>query len=267
MSERAEALQQYQTSAPFKVRRDTHRLYSEREVDLDAESARALGLTGVESLLDVGCGPGGFLRYLRGRDHQGRLVAFDQSDAMLAEALAHAGGVQGNAEHLPFRDATFDAVSARHMLYHVPDIPAAVRELGRVARPGAPVLAMTTSGASYRLLDALGSDAMAHFGFRQLFMGGERFLRENARDYLDPAFERVDEILLENALVFRDPAPIVAYLTSALPSFDIPPGSDLWFDFHAWLRSECQRRLDAMGGVWRDPKYVAIFVCRGARGG
>src|SRR4029079_11531991 len=131
MSERAEALKQYQSSAPFKVRRDTHRLYSEREVDLDAESARALGVTGVESLLDVGCGPGGFLRYLRGRDHQGRLVAFDQSDAMLAEALAHAAGVQGNAEHLPFRDATFDAVSARHMLYHVPDIPAAVRELGR----------------------------------------------------------------------------------------------------------------------------------------
>ena len=45
---------QYAVSDPVKVRIETHRLYGERAIDLDVESARLLGLAGDENILDVG---------------------------------------------------------------------------------------------------------------------------------------------------------------------------------------------------------------------
>ena len=51
---------------------------------------------------------------------------------------------------LPFAAGTFDAVLAMHMLYHAPDVTAAVVELRRVLRPGGVVLASTLSGDHLR---------------------------------------------------------------------------------------------------------------------
>ena len=42
----------------------------------------------------------------------------------------------GRLERLPFADGAFDAVVAADVLEHVPDLPAVVRELGRVLAPG-----------------------------------------------------------------------------------------------------------------------------------
>jgi SAM-dependent methyltransferase len=53
-------------------------------------------------------------------------------------ALAHL--LAGDAAALPLRDAATDVTLAMHMLYHVPDQPAAVSELRRITRPGGQVL-------------------------------------------------------------------------------------------------------------------------------
>ncbi len=41
-----------------------------------------------------------------------------------------------DAEHLPFRDASFDLVYSWGVIHHSPDTPAAIREIARVLRPG-----------------------------------------------------------------------------------------------------------------------------------
>ncbi len=43
---------------------------------------------------------------------------------------------QGEAEHLPFPDATFDALSFTYLLRYVDDPAATLRELARVVKPG-----------------------------------------------------------------------------------------------------------------------------------
>jgi demethylmenaquinone methyltransferase/2-methoxy-6-polyprenyl-1,4-benzoquinol methylase len=77
-----------------------------------------------------------------------RVTGLDQSAGMLVTgrrrvALAGLAGrielVEGRAESLPFDDASFDGVTSTYFLRYVDDVPAAIRELARVARPGAPV--------------------------------------------------------------------------------------------------------------------------------
>ena len=43
---------------------------------------------------------------------------------------------QGDAMRLPFADASFDVVTCQTLLIHLPDVPAALRELTRVLTPG-----------------------------------------------------------------------------------------------------------------------------------
>lgn len=43
----------------------------------------------------------------------------------------------GAAERLPFREATFDGVLGMNVLHHLADLEGAIRELGRVLKPGA----------------------------------------------------------------------------------------------------------------------------------
>jgi len=88
-------------------------------------------------LLDVGCGTGAHTAVLVERGWHA--VGVDVSEDQLR--LARARGlevVQGDATHLPFADASFDAVVSMWTHTDVEDFPALVREAARVLRPGGP---------------------------------------------------------------------------------------------------------------------------------
>lgn len=262
--------QQYQTTDPLQTRILTHQRYSERNVDLHAACRDALGLTGDEALLDVGCGPGEFVTYLRAHDHAGRLAGLDQSAGMIAAATtaAAAQGASiewfvGEANALPFRDGEWNVVSARHMLYHVPDIPSALREFARVIGPRGRVLAVTNGRGNYPHITALEQDAMHHFGLPPRMRSPDAaFSTGNARSLLEPVFPHVEETILTNAFVFTTPAPIVAYIMTITPIHALGGDTGRYQAIQDWLTAETTRRLAEMGGIWRDPKNVGIYVCR-----
>jgi demethylmenaquinone methyltransferase/2-methoxy-6-polyprenyl-1,4-benzoquinol methylase len=91
-----------------------------------------------QRVLDVATGTGlvAFALARRGAE----VVGLDQSGEMLAQARARPAPrvtfVRGEAEHLPFADAEFDALTFTYLLRYVDDAAATMRELARVLKPG-----------------------------------------------------------------------------------------------------------------------------------
>jgi ubiquinone/menaquinone biosynthesis C-methylase UbiE len=83
-------------------------------------------------VLEVGCGRG----YLAGK--LAKKNAVTGCDIVIADSVREKYGevkfVEANIEHLPYKDHSFDVVVTTHTLEHVKDLPAAVRELKRVAK-------------------------------------------------------------------------------------------------------------------------------------
>ncbi len=70
------------------------------------------------------------------------VVGVDQSPEMLAEARRRLETnrvrlVEASAEELPFEDECFDGLTAAYLLRYLSDLPAGLRGLARVLRPGA----------------------------------------------------------------------------------------------------------------------------------
>ena len=91
-------------------------------------------------LLDLGCGTGALTAQVLEQDHRRQVTGLDLSERMLARARARLGGrvnlVQGDSEHLPFLDGSFDVVYCCDSFHHYPDPAAVLAEVGRVLTPG-----------------------------------------------------------------------------------------------------------------------------------
>lgn len=115
---------------------------------LDYDSAAGL------DVLDVGCGQGiDLVQYGRAG---ARATGIDLTPRHVELARRHAAAagvdatvVEGDAEHLPFADASFDRVSSNGVLHHTPDMPAALREVARVLRPGGEARIIVYNRRSY----------------------------------------------------------------------------------------------------------------------
>lgn len=93
-------------------------------------------------LLDVGCGTGQSRQIYR--DSCSHYVGLDISRESLLRArtlFPTDTWVLGDAMHMPFESACFDAVAFSSVLHHIPDRHAALREAKRVLRPGGLVYA------------------------------------------------------------------------------------------------------------------------------
>ena len=211
-------------------------------------------------VLDAGCGPGAYVPVVLERiGPRGAVVGFDVgAERVRAAGSVGADGIVGDVGRLPFADGAFDAAMALHMLYHVPDIPAAVRELRRVVRDGGFLLVTTNAGDDeeevLELFRAAGGTESGAFG-------DWRFCIENAEPFLRSAFDRVEVHLEESQFVVRDVAPVTNTFDSM--RYQLEPGLDPslpWATFLARVGEEAQRVI-AADGAFVVHARTGIFVC------
>jgi SAM-dependent methyltransferase len=205
------AIRQYATTANLAARMAIHS-YSTNPQDWFSWLWQRLPLTG--DVLEVGAGTGKLWSHAEPSAVAPRLTLVDFSSAMCERLRSVPGAavLRGDATALPFVDASFDLVIANHMLYHLDDPEAGLREFARVLRPGGRLAAATNGADHLAELSALGPA----IGRPDLALGTHRnhFSAEDgpalvARHFTDVSVERRD-----GDLEVPDAGPVLAYLGS-----------------------------------------------------
>jgi SAM-dependent methyltransferase len=101
-------------------------------------------VSGGQSVIDVGCGPGALTAELVERVGPAAVTAVDPSEpfvAALEERLPEVTARQAAAEDLPFADDAFDAALAQLVVHFMADPVAGLSEMARVTRAGGRVAA------------------------------------------------------------------------------------------------------------------------------
>lgn len=188
------------------------------------------GIQPEQRVLDVACGPGFLTMALA--TQCAAAVGVDATDAFLAHARADAArrGLaniefrQGDAERLPFDDATFDRVTCRAAFHHFPRPERVLAEMVRVMRRDGRVLIADMLGsedpgkAGYhdrieRLCDPTHVRALPASAFAQLFSDARLHVELEPRTSLD---YDVDEWIAHGGPSASDAAQIVALLEASL---------------------------------------------------
>jgi ubiquinone/menaquinone biosynthesis C-methylase UbiE len=212
-------VEHYKTSAHLDARIRLHDLYTVAPHDWSLWIVDQMALPAAAQILEIGCGTGKLWQQNLHRLSAGWTITLsDQSAGMLQQAQAALASSahpfhfeQFDTQTIPFAAATFDAVVANHMLYHVPDLPKALGEINRVLKPGGRLYAATNGQHHMKeMLDLVQT-------FTQQAASPEprlTFTLENGAAWLAPHFAQVEVRRYESALHVTAAEPLVAYVLS-----------------------------------------------------
>ncbi|MBO3732190.1 class I SAM-dependent methyltransferase [Glycomyces niveus] len=216
-------------------------------------------------VLDVGCGNGRYTGRLRESFPGAEVIGVDLAEGILA-AVPEPTVVADVAE-LPFEDGSAEVVLAMHMLYHVPDIPAALDELQRVLAPDGVLFVSTLAADDKQEYVPIWQDAAREVLGGEVRMALtsllERFSLETAESMLAERFETVALHDLPGVIEVPEPGPLMAAFRSEEDFIGLPPG-----DFER-LMGAIEQRLEAHFAdheVLRVTSRSGILECRGAKG-
>ncbi|MBM2619863.1 methyltransferase domain-containing protein [Actinoplanes sp. LDG1-06] len=206
-------------------------------------------------VIEVGAGTGELWNRVDPSGYDMRLTLVDFSPVMCERLRSVPGAtvLREDAASLPFPDASFDLLIANHMLYHLDDPEAALREFARVLRPGGR-LAMGLNGTGHlaelsEIGPAIGRPdhtlRPAHNGITVA----------SATAYVQTLFEHVGVESYPSSLDIPDVEPVLLYLASQ----DRPP---LTPDEEAAVRDFVESRIAADGAFRVRQNAVLITASR-----
>jgi ubiquinone/menaquinone biosynthesis C-methylase UbiE len=224
---------------------------------------------GTQIVADVGCGNGFDLRQIVPQGRCRHAIGLDLSAGMLRslEELRQSGGlslVQADAQRLPLPDESVDVAMAMHMLYHVPDIQAAIRELRRITKPGGTVLASTNSSVHLAEINELLDAAVSSQLGRPVhaILGPHSFTTQSGAAILSQEFSSVTLRTFDVPLSIPTAQPVIAYVASIrepVLAWIVEP-----LDFDAVLddiAAQVEQVIQAQGS-FRTSTRMGVFACR-----
>ncbi|MBL7259002.1 class I SAM-dependent methyltransferase [Paractinoplanes lichenicola] len=254
----ARAREQYATTTENLASRIAIYDYRTNEQDWYSWLGERLPLSG--DVIEVGAGTGALWSRVDPAAHPMRLTLTDFSPAM-CERLRQVPGVtvlRSDATRLPFPDESADLLIANHMLYHLDDPEAGLREFARVLRPGGR-LAMGLNGDDHlaELADIGPAVGRTDLGLRP---GHNDISASTAGAYVGTLFDDVTSERYPCALEVPGPEPVLRYLASQGRAPLTAAEEEAARDFIA-------ARIAADGSFRIRQHAVLITARKGARGG
>jgi hypothetical protein len=146
----------------------------------------------------------------------------------------------------------------------VPDIPAAIRELRRITKPGGTVLASTNSSAHLaEINDLLAAAVSGQFDHPvQALPGPDSFTTQTGAAMLSREFSSVALATLDLSLSIPAAQPVITYVASMREPILAWIGEPL--DFDAVLddiAAKVEQVIQARGS-FRASTHMGVFICR-----
>ena len=248
--------EQYASADNLNARRALHERFSTNPYGWQRWVFDRLLRLAPADVLEIGCGPGALWQDNLDRlPPSWRVTLSDFSAGMVGTArrALPSGPFRYavlDAARLALADSTFDCAVANHMLYHVADRPAALREVARILRPGGVLLAATNGADHLVELNNLGR----RHGFDMEMLDSAPFLLQNGESQLRQVFPQVDCERYEDSLRVTEGETLVAYIRSV--GGRMPDASAI-----EGLRAEVEERIQRDGLV-TIRKEVGLFIAR-----
>lgn len=203
-------------------------------------------------VLELGCGTGSmWSEPSRWLPSDASLLLTDFSEGMLETARQNVpvqpniSFAQVDIQKIPYEDNAFDLVIANAMLYHVPDLDKAIREVARVLKPDGHFICATAG------------DNGLHSWFQQVLGKGKSssmpFSLQNGGPALEKHFAHADMRMREDGLEVTDVNDLAAYVRSMISFAYV----------REWPQDELIARLNqqSVDGIIRIPKEYGLFIC------
>ncbi len=259
----------YADSANLAARGSIYR-YQQPHIDLVEWALGHVTWRGTERVLDVGCGPGLYLKRLA-RLPGLRLIGMDLSRGMLGDLRRQWGAAPSpdlavaDVQRLPLPDASRDVILAMHMLYHVSDIVGAAHDLRRVLCPDGTLLAITNGARHLREFGDVYDAAVMTVAGRapeSFNKASHRFRLENGGELLERAFAQVELHDVASELCIPEAQSVVRYFESSRAAREraLPAGTR-WAAIAVEVERIVTERI-AEQGAFRVQTHSGVFVCR-----
>lgn len=209
-------------------------------------------------ILELGCGNAAqWDGHIETLPEGSRLTLSDFSEGMVEAARkkyaahSHVDFKPVDIQNIPYPDESFDIVIANHMLYHVPDLDKALREVRRVLSKGGTFYCATngSGGMQPYLHNAI---AAVHPG-TSAFLASFPFNLQNGAELLRPYFKRTERRDYIDSLSVTNTQDLMDWMTSVL-SIAAFPESDLEGMYNYF---EAIRKRD---GSIVIPKESGLFI-------
>ncbi len=212
---------QYKDSSNLSARAFLHQRFSTNQTEWHFWVFDQFNFPKNCKILEVGSGPGYLWHQNQNRFQTSwDIYLSDISIGMLEEAITALGNTMRyrftvhDACNIPFPENEFDAVIANHMLYHLPDIPAALKEIKRVLKPDSCLYAATNGPAHFQEIKAWKSKFFPDQEIPDWGTPTLRFSMENGEDLLSQDFTNVHFLEYPDSLLVDQVEPIIRYIRS-----------------------------------------------------
>ena len=252
MNSEAAVRDQYNNADKLNTRISLHDRYSENRQPFGDWLFACYDIPRGSRILELGCGTGMMWRGHLDALRDCALILSDLSDGMLNEARRNLGErpelsyERIDIQDIPHADASFDIVIANMMLYHVPDLDRALREVRRVLKPNGTFYCATFGehGHNWHIARMLGVEADINASFTL----------QNGADRLNPFFTTIRRVDREDALAITNIDDLVDYIVSTASLRDLGGLSP------TQMRAALEANMT--NGVLRLPKEYGLFICQ-----
>lgn len=216
-------------------------------------------------ILEIGCGPGRLWSKNRNRIRPTwKVFLSDLSSGMVSETRRSLQALRAfaclcfDAQDVPLPDASFDAVIANHMLYHVPDVQQALTAIHRVLKPSGKLYATTNGGTHLQEMAHYASlaDQNTPSQYVSVFQrDAENFSLQSGRDQLVEFFQHVEKRDYPDSLRVTDAEAIVQFIQS-MPVFGLSPTAI------TRLRQLLQQEIESKAAITISKESGIFIACK-----